>query len=61
MLYYAFANKNAIKKHFLYLLVFQQLAGTSILGLLPAGWQETLALVTAGWQETSPISNTDLQ
>ena len=52
MLYYAFANKNAIKKHFLYLFVFQQLAGTSILGLLPAGWQETLALVTAGWQET---------
>ena len=34
------------------------MAGRRLLGLLPAGWQETSALVTAGWQETkkSPAS-----
>ena len=50
--------KNAFKKQFLYLLVFQKVAGRRLFSLLPAGWQETLMLVTAGWQETkkSPAS-----
>ena len=51
-------KKKAIKRQFLYFIVFQYLAGRRLLGLLPAGWQETSALVTAGWQETknSPAS-----
>ena len=30
--------KNSFKKQFIYLLVFQQLAGRRLSGLLPAGW-----------------------
>ena len=35
-----------------------KLAGRRLLGLLPAGWQETFELVPAGWQHTqkSPAS-----
>ena len=33
--------KNGFKQQFIYLLVFQQLAGRRLSGLLPAGWQET--------------------
>ena len=32
--------------------VFANLAGRRLLGLLPAGWQETFELVPVSWQET---------